>query len=679
MDSEKENVGLDAAGQQQRDDRTMNTTTSYEGVDLGRSERSKIELAEREEQLKKKRQNLRRLWSLFKRLAGPYWKAVPASKRDIGFVMILGLMHSAFSVGFSYAGRYFMNALQKKDEDHFWNIIIIYSIMLAFGVPVVVFYDYCKDLTILRWREWLTKRVLTDYFTDKNYYSIDSTSDVDNPDQRIAEDIRSFTRTSIHFFMTMFFAVIDLCNFSFILSTIYPRLFIVLIVYSVGGTAITILIGRRLISLNFAQLQKEADFRFSLIRVRANAESIAFYAGYRQGREQYETERFFLFALDNQLSLIQWTRNLNFWTRSYEYALKVVPYTVVAPLYFAGYVELGVVSQSAQAFHHILMDLSILVRQFDHLSEFSAGIDRLGELEEALKLLELENWKGKRKGRDAADLDYFSSRTKDDGLPYDGPDDEWTDIDLLNVENGTEKSKIVLEEKNFANAPVVIENLDVFTPDNTHRLLFSSLNAQLEAGRSLLIVGPSGCGKSSLLRALAGLWNIGSGKISRPASQYVFFLPQKPYCTIGTFREQLVYPRTVGTVQKSEEELLDALEVVNLRSLPERMGGFEETRNWSAVLSLGEQQRLAFARVIVNEPALCVLDEATSALDVQSEKRVYQHLQSMKMTYISVGHRPSLLQYHDLILRLAFDAENCQIEPITNEMRRAAGVAADVG
>eukprot|EP00172_Hildenbrandia_rubra_P003194 Plantae.Rhodophyta-Hildenbrandia_rubra.ctg4812.p1 GENE.Plantae.Rhodophyta-Hildenbrandia_rubra.ctg4812~~Plantae.Rhodophyta-Hildenbrandia_rubra.ctg4812.p1 ORF type:complete len:690 (+),score=61.53 Plantae.Rhodophyta-Hildenbrandia_rubra.ctg4812:1724-3793(+) len=643
-----------------------------ESIDFSAEFESNQLRQQREDELRRKRQNLKLLWGLFVRLAKPYWSSVPRSKKDITVVMLLGLLHAAFNVAFSYASRYFMNALNKRDQDRFWSIIVIYSVMLALGVPVVVFYTYMKDLTVMRWREWLTERMLTDYFKNKNYYCIESTADLDNPDQRIAEDIKSFTSTSIHFFMTIFFAVVDLFNFSFILATIYIKLFPILIIYAVGGTIITVLIGRRLISLHFVQLQKEADFRFSLIRVRTNAESIAFYANYREGQEQYDTERFFSSALRNWLALIRWARNLAFWTTVYSYALKVLPYIVVAPLYFARIVELGVVSQSAQAFHHVLDDLSILVRQFEHLSAFSAGIDRLGELEEFLKKNDIEKKRSKLRNKSFGDYETLSMSSFDDGLPYNIEDNNRAGTELLGEEEGTERPKILLEEVSAADAPIVIENLDLYTPDKSRRLLFSSLNMTLEHGKSLLIVGPSGCGKSSLLRALAGLWETGRGRISRPASRHVFFLPQKPYCTLGTLEEQLVYPRKVSVAQKTQRELMDALEVVNLQLLPQRLGGFDSKRDWAAVLSTGEQQRLAFARVIVNEPALCVLDEATSALDIHSERQVYAHLKSTKATYVSVGHRPSLFEFHDFVLRLSFDAKNCQISRITDTAQETA-------
>uniref|UniRef100_A0A7S3E8H4 ABC transmembrane type-1 domain-containing protein n=1 Tax=Rhodosorus marinus TaxID=101924 RepID=A0A7S3E8H4_9RHOD len=254
---------------------------------------------------------------------------------------------------------------------------------LVIGTPIVVLYTYSRDMLGLRWREWLTKKTLGDYFDSINYYDIENNSDVDNPDQRIAEDLAAFTQTSLQFFLTLLISFVDLLSFSTILFSIYPPLFLVLVGYASMGTFITTVIGKQLISINFAQLQKEADFRYSLVRVRENAESIAFYRG--EDRERSTISKRFGGAVDNFAKLLKGQRNLEFFTNGYKYLIQVLPALVIAPLYFKGTIEFGVVNQSFSAFNHILNDLSLVISRFEALSKFSAGIDRLGEFAEFLE------------------------------------------------------------------------------------------------------------------------------------------------------------------------------------------------------------------------------------------------------------------------------------------------------
>jgi vitamin B12/bleomycin/antimicrobial peptide transport system ATP-binding/permease protein len=661
------------------------------------------------------RQDPRRLARLFWTLAKPYWQYAPRAKLDLAWVVFLGLLQSAISVVFSFVSRDFWTALQKKDVAMFWRQIAIFSGLLVLALPIIVWYSYAKEKLALRWRQFHTRKLLGEYFSERNYYEIDQRSDVDNVDQRISEDTSAFTTTSLTLLMTLFMSAIDLVNFSVILMTIYPRLFLVLILYATSGTLITLLIGRRLISLNFTQLQREADFRFSIIRVRENAESIAFYNG--EARERHEIERRFTSAVDNFVDLITWSRNLSFFTSLYTYCVQILPLVIIAPLYFKGSIELGVVSQSQQAFRHILDDLSLIVSQFESLSAFAAGIDRLGELEEFLYTRYRENQKlrmlacpdaegGASSRRHDKDPGFDqSSSASDDDINPDGENSprsgsradlerdgvraarfirssmyttqraaDMAEMELLSAENGNLPTRIKTTicdgsaDGDGSGIAIAVDNLTLMTPDTQRRVLFENLNLRLERGQRMLIAGPSGCGKTSTLRALAGLWCIGRGSISRPTFKSMFFLPQKPYCTLGSLREQLCYPLRVSVANKTNSQLQDALNKVDLSTLPARMGGLDETRSWSNVLSLGEQQRLAFARLLVQKPALAILDEASSALDLASEERVYSELRRNGTAYISVGHRPSLLKYHDVLLRIGQGDQGCAVSPITSDM-----------
>lgn len=648
----------------------------------------------------RQRQNWRRLWHLFWSLTKPYLFFAPGAKLNFLWVIILILLRSAFVVVFSFLSRDFWTALQHKDVKSFWRLIRLFIVVLMCAMPTLVWCDYARQRLSLHWRRWFTEKIVTDYFAHRNYYHLDQQeAKVDNPDQRISQDVESFTLTSLSFFYRVFQSIIDLLNFSVILFTIYPRLFLVLIIYSTTGTVIAVLIGRRLINLNFQQLQREADFRYALIRVRENAESIAFYRGER--REKNETLRRFFSAYFNKVDLIVWTRNLSFFTESYTYFVEILPLAIIAPLYFEGSIEMGVVSQAAQAFRHILSDLSIIVNEFESISAFSAGIDRLGELEqfmyqrfarlnyqrESSSLEQISSSSGLPKNKDEKLNDSsdgsHSNRDSEEDYGFDAEDrravdvygrhytlekflrlQQYSIIDNFNSESdafeeaeaGYIDPKIRMIVTDDINSCVEVTKLTLKTPDVRKRTLFDNVTFSLTRGEGLLIMGPSGCGKSSLLRAIAGLWTTGHGTIVRPSLRQLFFLPQKPYCTLGTLREQLVYPIPLDSASMiTDSDLLDALEAVDLSKLPLRMGGLDSLYDWANVLSLGEQQRLAFARLIVNNPALAILDECSSALDIASEKRLYERLRESGVSFISVGHRHTLLQYHDFVLRFGGD------------------------
>lgn len=517
----------------------------------------------------------------------------------LSLLLFLSLSVSGLNVIISYVGRFFQTALSQKDAPTFWRFLFVYAGVFVVGTPIVVYYRYVREKLGLYWRDWLTNFFLKDYFRNRSYYEINNNAKVDNPDQRISEDIKSFTRTSLSFLLIILGSIINLFAFTGILWSISVPLVFVLIFYATFGTIVTVLLGKRLIGLNFNQLRREADFRYGLVHVRDNAESIAFYRGEEQ--ESTSVKQRFIEVLRNFNLLIGWQRNLDFFTTSYDYLVIIVPSLVVAPLYFAGELDFGAIAQAGFAFDQVLGALSLIVSQFDSLSAFAAGVNRLAEFEEVI-------------------TDQAKER----------PTGETT-IDTS------------------SDSRLALEHVTLQTP-NYQKTLLKDVSVEIEPGQGLLVMGPSGAGKSSLLRAIAGLWNSGTGKLVRPELEEMLFLPQRPYMILGTLRDQLLYPQTDRNIP--EDRLREVLTQVNLADLAERVGGFDVELDWANVLSLGEQQRLAFARLLLTAPRYAILDEATSALDLKNEANLYEKLRSRKTTVVSVGHRSSLINYHQNVLEI---------------------------
>jgi vitamin B12/bleomycin/antimicrobial peptide transport system ATP-binding/permease protein len=513
----------------------------------------------------------------------------------LAVVLLLSLSVTGINVAFSYIGNYFTNALVKKNQDLAYLFVTVYFCGFLTGIPIVAMYSYVQDYLGMCWREWMTDEFLGNYFQNRNYYEVEAQGQIDNPDQRIMEDIRSFTRTSLLFLLILLGSLMDLVSFSGILWSKSALLVYVVLGYSLVGTGLTALIGRRLVRLNFNQLRYEADFRYSLVHVRDNTESIAFYQGEKPEIDQISGR--FRSVLKNFSLLIGWQRNLTFFTTAYSYLPVVLPFLVLFPQYFGGKIQYGDMVQANFAFAQVYAALSLIVSQIEPITNFAAGVQRLATFAEAIA------------PERAVSVGITSEQADRFGL-----------------------SRVTL-----------------MTPDRK-RTLIQDLTVEPENRANLLVVGQSGVGKSSLLRAVAGLWTQGQGVIKRPPLNEIFFLPQRPYMLLGSLRDQLIYPQLENKI--SERELRQVLETVRLEDLPERVGGFEAVLDWADVLSLGEQQRLAFARLLINRPGYAVLDEATSALDVANEANLYGRLKQLGINYISVGHRPSIIAFHDRVLDL---------------------------
>ncbi|MBE9125321.1 MULTISPECIES: ABC transporter ATP-binding protein/permease [unclassified Coleofasciculus] len=523
----------------------------------------------------------------------------------LGVVLCL-LAYTGLSVVLNNKRGVLISSLSAQDEARFWQTVIIFIGVLVIYAPLLAGYTYLRDRLSLQWRKWLTHRFVDNYFRDRAYYNLHiSETEIDNPDQRIAEDVRSFTQESLTFLLVLVESVLSVIAFSSVLWGISKPLVFFLVLYALIGTLVTtVVFGKPLVRLNFEQLKREANLRFSLVRIRENAEAIAFYRGEEQ--ESNQVKHRFLDVFENVKRLLVWELNLNILTNAYEFIPFVLPALVVAPAIFAGEMEVGKVSEAQGAFIRVFFSLNLVVARFQQLTTFGAGINRLYTFAQFLEQTE-------------------ATQESDEQQPR---------IQTVEADR------------------LAVEHLSLQTP-NYQRTLVEDLSIELPAGQGLLVMGASGCGKSSLLRAIAGLWDSGTGAIVRPESDQILFLPQRPYMVLGTLRDQLLYPNSHLEVEN--EHLKQVLEQVNLVGLDERFGGFDAEQDWADVLSLGEQQRLTFARLLLNKPNYAILDEATSALDLGNEERLYQHLQAKGTTFLSVGHRSTLANYHQSLLELSQD------------------------
>jgi len=571
-------------------------------------------------------QVLQRFW----KIAISYWNSEEKwrARGLLLLVMVLSLGYTGLSVLLNNRRGVMISALSAQDEARFWQTIMIFLGVLVAYAPIFAGYTYLRDRLGLQWRRWLTNRYVDNYFANRAYYDLSTLhTEIDNPDQRIAEDVKSFTQGSLTFLLIIVDSLLGVIAFSSVLWQISSTLVLFLVLYAILGTLVTVgVFGKGLVRLNFAQLKKEADFRFSLVRIRENAESIAFYRGEQQEADQVKNR--FMEAFDNFKNLIIWQLNLNVFSNAYEFLPFVLPAIVVAPGIFAGELEVGKVSEAQGAFIRIFFSLNLIVARFQELTSFGAGIDRLYTFAEILE------------------------------QPGEQPQANSDPVALIT--EGTEQDADTAEHQEISHPTLMIQEgeglslakLTLMTP-NYQRTLITDLSVSLSVGEGLLVKGPSGCGKSSLLRAIAGLWNSGQGTIHRPRPENILFLPQRPYMIVGSLRDQMIYPNM--EIEASDEDLKAILQLVNLPDLDERFDGFGAVEDWSSVLSLGEQQRLTFARLLLNKPQYAILDEATSALDLSNEASLYEQLQHLETTFLSVGHRSTLTNYHQRTLKLAAD------------------------
>lgn len=528
--------------------------------------------------------------------------------------LLTGLLAvSLLNVRLSYQHLEIMNRLQEfikaadisareSARSAFYDALFGIGIIFVYGTFIVVLYKWLRAKLGLVWRQWQTNHLLEKYFQRRNYYRISWHDGVDNPDERLAQDIDAWVSQTLTLALAACDSVVVLVMFGIVLWTISGQLTLIVVVYSILGTAFILLFARKLVTINFNQLKLEADFRYSLVHVRNNVEPIAFYRG--EKRELETVQKRLREALYNFNLLIGWTRNVGFFQTAFDYFVVVIPYLVIAPLFFAGKTELGTFQQASIAFSQILAALSLIVTEFRSITQYAANTNRLAAFNEAMDELEEASKPGRT------------------------------------------RIETVIESR------LAMRDLSLMTP-RYERTLVEHLSAEVAQGEGLLVVGASGVGKSSVLRGMAGIWNSGSGQMMRPDLDEMMFAPQFPYMPLGDLREQLLYPNVETNIPDGKIE--ETLARVGLPDLINRCGGLDKVDLWSSVLSPGERQRIALARLLLSGRKYAILDEATSALDVMTEQRLYGLIKESGITFVSVGHRLSLLNFHTNVLELLGD------------------------
>ncbi|MFN6515780.1 MAG: ABC transporter ATP-binding protein/permease [Nostoc sp. CreGUA01] len=552
-------------------------------------------------------------WKNTKAVVQPYWYPMKAGERafsDVirawGMLFLLILLIIALVAGnifISFINRFLLDIIvQEKDLSKFFDTLWLYGVVLVLVTLLVGFSKFIRKQIALDWYEWLNNHILSKYFNSRAYYKINFKSDIDNPDQRLSQEIEPIASSALSFSATFFEKILEMAAFLIILWSISSQVAVILVVYTIVGNLIAVYLTQELNKINQDELEAKADYTYCLTHVRNHAESVAFFRGEEQ--ELNIIARRFSNSIKNAKRKLDWERNKEIFNRGYQGFIQIFPLIVFGPLDIRGEMGLGEITQAAIACNLFANALAELINEFGTSGRFSSYIERLSQFSDAL-------------------------------------------------ESVTKQPENVSTIKTIEENHLAFENVTLQTP-NYEQVIVENLSLSVQPGEGLLIVGPSGRGKSSLLRAIAGLWNAGTGRLLRPPLEEVLFLPQRPYIILGTLREQLLYPST--NRQMTDAQLKQVLQQVNLQNLLSRVDGFDTEVPWENILSVGEQQRLAFARLLVTRPSFTILDEATSALDLKNEGSLYQQLQETKTTFLSVGHRESLFDYHQWVLELSQDS-----------------------
>ena len=544
---------------------------------------------------------LKAFWALAK----PYWVSEQRAKAWTMLATVVGLvlMLVWIEVQFNAWNNDFYNTLQDKNGPEFFRQLGKFTLLAVLFIVTAVYRLYYQQMLTIEWRTWLTERFLASWMKDQAYYRMQLLDrGTDNPDQRIAEDLNLFVTSTLSLTLGLLSAVVTLVSFIAILWVLsgvielagipVPGYLVwVALLYAVVGTIVTHLVGRPLIGIEFNQQRFEADFRFSLVRLRENSEGVALYRG--EAGELVGFRERFANVIRNWWALMLKQKQLTWVTAFYNQVAIIFPYVVVAPRFFSGAIQMGAIFQTASAFGQVQGALSWFITAYTQFATWKATVDRLIGFSASMEKVRAES----------AQLDG--------------------------------------ERGEGAQEDMALEGLALSLPQG--RPLLRDASLQLRRNENVLVTGASGSGKSTLFRALAGIWPYWKGRIRLPKGARLLFLPQKPYLPIGTLGRAVSYPEDASRF--SSEAIAEALAAVGLQHLA---ADLERSENWAQVLSGGEQQRLAFARVLLNRPDWLFLDEATASLPEEAQDSLYRLLKEKlpQTTLVSIGHRESLAEHH---------------------------------
>ena len=552
---------------------------------------------------------LRAFWALAK----PYWVSEERKKGLALLIAVVALSLALVYLNVRFNTWYgdFYNALQEKRADDAYRLVGVFTFLAFLFIAAAVYRIYLRQMLEIEWRRWLNERFLRDWLGERAYYRLQLLDrGTDNPDQRIAEDLRGFVELTLSLGLGLLSSVVTLVSFIAILWTLSGALEVMgisipgymvwaALLYAIVGTWLTHVIGKPLIGLEFQRQRFEADYRFSLVRLRENSEGVALYHGEKEELENFRGR--FANVIVNWWAIMRKQKTLGFFTVSYDQLAVIFPLLVALPRYLSGAIQLGGLMQISSAFGQVQGSLSWFIGAYTMFAQWKATVDRLTGFSASLDAVREE----------AKQLDGERVEAAQDGLAIEGL--------ALNLPQG--------------------------------KALLQPTTLELKRGNDVLVTGPSGAGKSTFFRALAGIWPYWKGRVRLPKGARFLFLPQKPYLPIGTLKHAVSYPDDAA--QHADSETGEALKAVGLGHLASNL---ERNENWAQVLSGGEQQRLAFARALLTKPDWLFLDEATASLPEEDQDRLYRLLKERLpgTTLVSIGHRDSLAAHHDT--RLAWES-----------------------